>query len=367
MLSISPLPEPWSAAPGTPAVTTHRSGWPAPAPARVDRPREETEPRPAPGRPIWAARLPPGAAITLDQVGAPHRRERWGAEPWHIDVPSDLALIDRLESRWPALRTLVPERPARGVVTGCNRAFILERSARDRLLAAEPAAAALIHPFVRGRDLRRWRAAGGERWILLIDRGTSLDDLPHVRDHLAQFRTALEPRPGDWQAAWHGRKPGSYRWYELQDPVGPLIKSRAPRLLYQDIQSGPVCCLDRGGEVVPDTTVWMLPSADLVLLAILNAPLYGWYARRRFPPALNGSVRPKLAHIGNFPVATPHGAQRAALEALVTERIEIEAAHHAGSHAAARGAHTLDAAIARAVHDAYELSAVERMFIAEDR
>jgi hypothetical protein len=111
----------------------------------------------------------------------------------------------------------------------------------------------------------------------------------------------------------------------------------------------------------------MLPSEDLVLLAILNTPLYGWYARRRFPPALNGSVRPKLAHIGTFPVATPEGAQRAAIEALVTERIDLEPARHAGSPPAARGAQTLDAAITRAVNDAYELSAVERMFIAEDR
>jgi SAM-dependent methyltransferase len=314
--------------------------------------------------PIRAARLPPGAAIELEDIGAPHARERWSAEPWHIDVPADRMLIDRLETRWPPLREIVGVGPARGVVTGCNRAFVLDRAARDRLLAAEPAASAVIRPFVKGRDLQSWLLAPAERWILLIDRGTSLAELPFVREHLARFRTALEPRPADWTAVWEGRKPGSYRWYELQDPVGPLVKIRAPRLLYQDIQTGPACALDRDGELVPDTTIWMLPSADLYLLALLNSPLYGWYAARRFPPALSGAVRPKREYIRNFPIATPSTSQRQAIEHLVAQRLEIEPLRRAGVRDATCAAQTLDAALGRAVLDAYELSAGERALIA---
>jgi hypothetical protein len=314
--------------------------------------------------PIRGARLPAGAALELGD-GAPQARERWRADPWHIDAPAERSLIDQLEARWPPLRELVPGRPSRGVVTGCNRAFVLDRAARDALLIAEPSATAVIRPFLKGRDVRRWAAAGGERWILLVDRGTPLDDLPEVARHLARFRSALEPRPPASRAPWHGRKPGPYRWYELQDPVGPLIKARAPRLLYQDIQTGPACCLDLDGDIVPDTTVWMLPSADLYLLAVLNAPIYGWYARRRFPPALNGSVRPKLEHIANFPVATPGDAARTAIEQLVVQRIEREPARRAGSSEAAEATRELDAAIADLVHDAYELTAADRALVAQ--
>src|SRR5262245_34978339 len=174
--------------------------------------------------PIQAARLEPGASVALHGVGAPHPRERWRADPWHIDAPGDRAVLDELERRWPPLADVVPGRPARGVVTGCNRAFVLDRATRDRLLDAEPAAAPLIRPFLKGRDLRRWLPAEPERWIILVDRGTSLDELPGVLAHLARFRAALEPRPSDWQGPWRGRKPGAYRWYELQDPVGPLVK-----------------------------------------------------------------------------------------------------------------------------------------------
>jgi hypothetical protein len=315
----------------------------------------------APEPAIRAARLAPGAAVTLDGVGAPHARERWGAEPWHIDLPAERALIDRLEARWPALGVQLGARPARGVVTGCNRAFVIDRATRDRLVADEPAAAALIRPLARGRDVRRWRSVEASRWILLVDRGTSLAELPVVEAHLARFRAALEPRPSTWLGgAWPGRKPGRYRWYELQDPVGAEVSSRAPRLLYQDIQTHPACALDGGGELIPDTTVWILPTADLVVLAVLNSPVYGWYARRRFPPALNGAVRPKLAYLSRLPLPTLSAPLRAQIEQLATARLAL-----AGRPDERPGdPRELDAALAAAVCDAYELSAAERALLA---
>jgi hypothetical protein len=223
---------------------------------------------------------------------------------------------------------------------------VIDRVQRETLLAREPAAAPLVRPFVKGRDVRRWRHHDAERFILLVDRGTSLDDLPHLRAHLEPFRAQLEPRPPEYEGAWPGRKPGSYRWHELQDPVGPLVKARAPRLLYQDIQTAPACALDDGGDVVPDTTVWMMPTGDLALLAVLNSPFYGWYARRRFPPALNGAVRPKLAYLTAMPVPAWSNGERAAIAYLVERRLA--------------GDESVEPAIARAVADAYRLTAAER-------
>lgn len=334
------------------------------------RPNARPNVRPS-ARPINASRVDEGVSVadalraTVSDPGRALPRERWGAEPWHIETPSERALLDRLARRWPPVREVVRERPARGVVTGLNRAFVIDRATRDRLLAEEPAAAALIRRFVKGRDVRRWLPDLAERWILLVDRGTSLDELPVVRAHLAGFREALEPRPPGFTGAWPGRKPGAYAWYELQDPVGPLVKARAARLLYQDIQTAPACCLDLDGDVVPDTTVWMLPTQDRFLLALLNSPLYGWYARRRFPPALNGAVRPKHEYLQALPVAQPASALRSAIEQLVERRVALEPARRTGDEDARRSAHDLDAAIADAIADAYELTSAERHLVRE--
>ncbi len=277
-------------------------------------------------------------------------RTRWRAEPWHLDSGSERALLERIEHAFPKLGERIPHRPARGVVTGCNQAFVIDGATRARILDAEPAAAALIRPFVKGRDVRAWRHAHAERYILLIDRGTVLDELPVLHAHLAQFRRKLEPRPAGHSGTWDGRKPGSYAWHELQDPVGPLVQARAPRLLYQDIQTSPACALD-DGDVVPDTTVWMLPTDDRFVLAVLNSPLYGWYAQRRFPPALNGAVRPKLAYLSVLPIPALAADAMRSITALVDRRL------------AEQSAPLLDAQIADAVADAYEISSTERSLL----
>jgi len=277
------------------------------------------------------------ADTTIDaalELGAPHARARWTAEPWHIDTAADRALIDRLEARFPALGTIV-DAPSRGVITGCNRAFVIDATTRRRIVDTDPASDAFIRPFAKGRDIRRWAVADAERYIIMADHDVELSR--GCLAHLAQFRDALEPKPDGWRDAWHGRKPGTYRWHELQDPVGPLVASRRPRLLYQDIQTEPACALDRTGAYVPDTTVWMLPTDDLAVLAILNSSLYRWYARRRFPPALNGAVRPKRDYMRMLPIARSR---------------ELHAVD--------------DASVDEAVFDAYELTLPERERIATD-
>lgn len=268
-------------------------------------------------------------ARALDEA-APVARARWR---WHLDPPHEARLLDRLAAL-PTLADVVPEKPSRGVVTGLNRAFVIDRATADAL-GPSP----LIRPFIKGRDLRRWRPAGADRYILLIDRGT--EPPPAIREHLARFRDALEPGTG--------RKPGRYRWFELQDPVVPLAKAKGPRLFYQDIQTTPQCCLDETGELVPDTTVWILPSRDLYLLALLNSPLYAWYARRRFPPALNGAVRPKLEYMRALPVASPSPSLRARIEAAVGEQLAGE---------------DREAELAELVADAYDLTRDERALTA---
>lgn len=267
--------------------------------------------------------------------GAEHSvdRSRFATdEPWHLDGPRDRALVERLEARWPALGEIVG-RPSRGIVTGRNGAFVIDRATRDRIVERD--GDAMVRPFLKGRDVRRWRPAYAERYILLVDHGAALT--PAIEAHLAAFRADLEPKRE--RSEPRGRKPGAYRWYELQDPVGPQSASRAPRMFFQDIQSAPAFCIDETG-LVPDTTVWTLPTADRYLLAVLNSPVYWWYAQRRFPPALGGSVRPKHDYIRAFPIATPALAIRAKIEGLVERRLAGEA---------------VDDAIAAAVFEAYEV------------
>lgn len=237
-----------------------------------------------PGEPT-AARVEDATPVA-QALAQPRQPQAWTDEPWYVDTPAERALLDKL-AKHPRLALT----PSRGAVTGCNKAFVVDRATAERLDAPS-----LIRPFAKGRDIRRFAMAPIDRYLIAVDRG--VEPPPRVLAHLAQFRAELEPGTG--------RKPGAYKWYELQDPLGAVAKSRAPRLMYQDIQTSPAACI--AADVIPDTTVWMLPTDDAFLLALLNSQLYGWYARRRFPPALNGAVRPKLEYMMRLPIA--HGDAR---------------------------------------------------------
>ena len=86
---------------------------------------------------------------------------------------------------------------------------------------------------------------------------------------------------------------------------------------------------------------------DRFLLALLNSRFYRWYAERRFPPALNGAVRPKLEYVRALPVAVPSRELRAQIETLVTAQL-------------AEPTPARDRALDEAICEAYELSAAER-------
>ena len=282
---------------------------------------------------VWGSTNATSLVAVRGPLSAPriaHDRARWTEEPWHIDEPDERALIDELERRWPSFEE-VAGKPARGLVTGANDVFVLDRETRDRLLddGCDPA---LIRPLVRGRDIAPYRATS-ERWILLIDHGTPIERVP--LGYLEPLRDRLTPG--------RGRKPGTYAWYELQDPVGTLSASTEPRLFYQDIQTTPRCALDTDG-LVPDTTVWTIPANHFVL-AVLNSPLYHWYAQRRFPPALNGAVRPKREYIRALPIASP-----------TAHVLDLVAARLAGAN--------VDDEIAEAILDAYELTPSQRAVVA---
>ncbi|MDQ3258248.1 MAG: hypothetical protein M3R15_30915, partial [Acidobacteriota bacterium] len=70
-----------------------------------------------------------------------------------------------------------------------------------------------LKPFLRGRDVKRWRVQPQDLWLIFTRRGIDIKKYPAIEKHLKQFKSQLMPGvPG-------GRKPGSYEWFEIQDNI----------------------------------------------------------------------------------------------------------------------------------------------------
>jgi hypothetical protein len=162
----------------------------------------------------------------------------------------------------------------RGVVTGLNDAFIIDRATLDRLVGEDPRSARIIKPVLAGRDIGRYHIAFQDRYLVFTRRGVNIREFPAVLEHLSRYRRELTPRRS--KSAEHGRKPGDYEWYEIQDTIDYHGEFAKPKIIYPDIATTCRFALDRDGYFSSNTT-YFIPSDDLYLLGLLNSRLAQFY------------------------------------------------------------------------------------------
>lgn len=274
---------------------------------------------------VEIARLP-------EQVAAasfPLPRLSLGAGAWVLEPPAVAALLEKIRAAGAPLREYAGVGPRRGVLTGFNKAFVINSATRERLIREDARSEAVIKPYLRGQDIDRWSSDWAGQWMIFTRHGTDIDDYPAVRRHLEAFSTALEPRPTEWERdhpneEWPGRKPGAYRWYEIQDNVAYYEDFARPKILYQEIQYHPQYALDRSGVFANNKAFFVL-SDDPWLLGCLNSPLMWWHNWRHLGHAKDEALTPQGYQMENVPIARagshaePAAAAVAALCAIQDE------------------------------------------------
>ena len=95
----------------------------------------------------------------------------------------------------------------RGVLTGCNEAFIITTEKRNEILAncqteeERKRTKELIRPILRGRDIKRYGYNWAGLWLINAHNGIKgklerihIEDYPALKAHLEQFKHKLEER-----------------------------------------------------------------------------------------------------------------------------------------------------------------------------
>ncbi|MEN8216616.1 MAG: TaqI-like C-terminal specificity domain-containing protein [Pseudomonadota bacterium] len=198
---------------------------------------------------------------------------------WTLESEDVLNLMKKLRKIGTPLGEYVQGRFYRGVLTGFNDAFVIDAATRDKLIAEDAKSAELIKPWLRGRDIRKWRVEWADLYVIFTRRGTDIEKYPAIKQHLEQFREDLEPKISSKQKK--GRKPGSYKWFEIQDNIAYYAEFERAKIIYPDIATLMRGCYDTIGAFCANT-LYILPTEDLYILAILHSSLFDWYARYEF-------------------------------------------------------------------------------------
>jgi len=192
---------------------------------------------------------------------------------WSLADERTSALFAKIKATGVPLKEYVGGKIYRGVLTGLNEAFVIDKATQERLIAEDPRSTELIKPFLAGRDLKRYQTLAFDKYLIFTRHGVNIKDYPAIEQYLHQYKEKLMPKPRDWKGdGWNGRKPGAYQWYEVQDTIDYYDEFEKPKIVYAEIATKGQFTLDSNSYFY-DTTAYIMGSDSKYLLGILNSRL----------------------------------------------------------------------------------------------
>ncbi|MGE0598199.1 MAG: DNA methyltransferase [Dehalococcoidia bacterium] len=226
---------------------------------------------------------------------------------WILEDPALVRLFDRLMAQGTPLGEYVEGRMFNGIKSGLNEAFVLDDDGLRDLLEVDPASRSIIRPWLRGQDVKRWKAVS-HRHLICISRGTEIDRYPAVLDHLSKFKDGLLRRDNAGK---------DYPWWELSRPRGELHAGyQRSKVIFNRFANGPAFAYDKIGLFHTDSC-YSCASPHAALAGVLNSKVCWWLLSHLCTPLQNGYLQLFLQFLERLPIPRMEESTIRELDALV--------------------------------------------------
>jgi type I restriction-modification system DNA methylase subunit len=223
---------------------------------------------------------------------------------WSLVDEQSRALLNKLQAVGQPLGDYVEGKIYRGVLTGLMEAFVIDAETRKRIIKEDSKSAELIKPFLIGRDVKRFEKSNSNKFLIFTRRGVDIKKYPAIERHLSSFKKELTPKPKDSKEGdAPGRKPGSYKWYEIQDAVNYYEEFEKPKIIYAEIATRGQFTLDTD-NYYSETTTYIIPLDSKYLLGILNSKLITFIFAKISSEIRGGFYRWKRQYVETLPIRT---------------------------------------------------------------
>ena len=202
----------------------------------------------------------------------------------------------------------------RGVLTGCNEAFIISTEKRNEILAncqtedERKRTEELIRPILRGRDIKRY----GYNWagLYLIatfpSRHYDIEQYPAVRDYLLSFGKERLEQTGKVYTVngekVKARKKTNNKWFETQDSISYWEDFSKPKIIYPNMTKYMPFVYDEKALLTNQKCFIITGENIAYLTAFLNSSLFKFCFRDSFPELLGGTRELSKIFFDKIPV-----------------------------------------------------------------
>ena len=199
-------------------------------------------------------------------------------------------------------------RPHRCLYTGLNEAYLINRNQIQSLNLEN----SLIRPVIGGGNIRRWKIAWEEKFIIYPYEITNdklikvdLNKYPNIKEHLNQFKSKLMKR---WYIKKIPKDQREERWFEYADPRNPR-QFEDNKIITPDISTSNNFVLDHGKYFSLNTSYVIdldrFKGNPVYLLGILNSKTIEFYYKHISPFISGGYYRYISQFLEQLPIRLP--------------------------------------------------------------
>jgi len=237
---------------------------------------------------------------------------------WQLEDEQLAQLRHKIVAGKPTLKEVYGS-PYRGILTGLNEAFVIDKATKQQLIAQDAQSAEVIKPFLEGKDLKKWRVEGRELYLILIPKGWSrqhsnLSDEPAAWEWFKAHYPAVAQWLTPFEIKAKKRTDKGEFWWELR-ACGYYDEFEKIKIVYIEIANKPQFFLDKN-QMYFNATAFIIPSNDLFLLGLMNSNL-AWFFWKGICTFLRGGfLRLKSQFLNLTPIPTANDLQKTEIATL---------------------------------------------------
>ena len=290
---------------------------------------------------------------------------------WNIQKKEGNDLINKIRNAGLPVEEYVNAKINYGIKTGFNEAFILAEKKKTELINQDSNNADLIKPVLSGAESKRYSIRSKANYIIFTRRGIDILQYPSILKHLESFKTELTPKTNKDQQI--GRKPGKYKWYEIQDTVDYYKEFEKPKIVWGNLSTKASFSLDEDIGYYINAPACILPTDSKYVLGILNSKVMSYFLRSICAERQGGFIEQKPVYVSQVPIKAPTKTQETAIISFVNKMLQLNAKLVAlGNKLTDERAQLekeiaeIDAKIDAAVYEIYELTPEERTIVEQN-
>ena len=223
------------------------------------------------------------------------------SSPWAFSDQCSNDLLKKINSKGRKIKEVETIDIKRGVTTGFDPAFIISKEKAIELINLDVNNKQIIKSLLKGAHIKRYYTIKSDLYLIFTRRGIDIETLPRLKEYLKPYFDDLKPKKFNEPK---GRKPGEYKWFEIQDNIAYYKKFDFEKIVWP-------LTADKWGFTL-DTEKHYLSSGGFFLvtekinlkyiLALLNSNLMKFVFTQIGVMTAGGAYTLKKSTIEEFPI-----------------------------------------------------------------